>query len=50
VLVVAVLLFIAFVALLPFAGMPLPELNAFIPSISAVMSINDLITSVLLYA
>jgi signal transduction histidine kinase len=46
---VALILLAAFVALLPFADAPLPELNAFIPSTSAVMSINDLITSVLLY-
>ena len=50
VLAVAVLLLMAFVALLPFARTPLPEFNAFIPSISAVMSINDLITAALLYA
>lgn len=50
VLVVAVLLFIAFGALLPFAGTPLPEFNAFVPSSVAMILINDLITSVLLYS
>jgi signal transduction histidine kinase len=50
VLVVAALLFMAFVALLPFAGTPLPEFNAFIPSFAAAIFINDLIVSVLLYA
>jgi signal transduction histidine kinase len=49
VLVVAVLLFMVFAALLPFAGTPLPEFNAFIPSIAAAIFINDLIASVLLY-
>jgi hypothetical protein len=50
VLVIAVLLSMALVALLPFAGTPLPEFNAFIPSFAAAIFINDLITSVLLYA
>jgi hypothetical protein len=50
VLIVAVFLFAAFVALLPFAGMPLPEFNAFIPSFAAAIFISDLIASVLLYA
>jgi signal transduction histidine kinase len=50
VLVLAVLLFIAFVAVLPFAGMPLPEFDAFTPSFAAAIFINDLIASVLLYA
>ena len=45
-----VLLLLAFAAMAPFARVPVPEFNAFIPSVSAVMSINDLITSVLLYA
>ena len=50
VLVVAVFLFIAFAALLPFVGTPLPEINAFIPSLAVGIFINDLIASVLLYA
>jgi signal transduction histidine kinase len=50
VLVVAVLLFLAFVAVLPFAGTRLPEFNAFTPSFAAAIFINDLIASVLLYA
>jgi signal transduction histidine kinase len=50
VLVVAALLFIAFLALLPFAKTPLPEFNAFVPSIAAAIFINDLIASVLLYS
>ena len=50
VLVVAVLLFLAFAALLPFVGTPLPEFNAFIPSFAVAIFINDLIASVLLYA
>ena len=50
VLAVAALLFVAFVALLPFATTPLPEFNAFVPSIAAAIFINDLIASVLLYS
>src|SRR5262249_1750105 len=50
VLVVAVLLFTAFPALPPFAKTPLPEFNAFVPSIAAAIFINDLIASVLLYS
>jgi signal transduction histidine kinase len=50
VLVVAVLLFIAFAAVLPFVGTPLPEFNAFIPSFAVGIFISDVIASVLLYA
>jgi signal transduction histidine kinase len=50
VLVVAVLLFVAFAALLPFAGTAMPEFSAFVPTSAAVILINDLITAVLLYA
>ena len=45
-----VLLCVVFMALVPFTRTPLPEFNAFVPSVSALMLINDLITSVLLYA
>jgi signal transduction histidine kinase len=47
--VVAVAL-IAFGAVAPFAGRPLPELNAFFPSLDAIVSVTDSITSVLLFA
>ncbi|MBR0858291.1 ATP-binding protein [Bradyrhizobium liaoningense] len=50
VLIVAVFLSTAFAALLPFAGTPMPEFSAFVPSSAAVVLINDLITAVLLYA
>ncbi|MCP3411240.1 ATP-binding protein [Bradyrhizobium sp. CCGB01] len=50
VLIVVVVLCLAFIALLPFQHTQLPEFNAIEPSVAAVMSINDLITSVLLYA
>ena len=50
VLVVAVLMIVAFSVLLPFEYMQLAELNAVVPVASAVMSMNDLITSFLLYA
>jgi signal transduction histidine kinase len=50
VLAAALLLCLAFLALLPFESRPLPEFNAIEPLVAAVMSINDLITSVLLYA
>jgi len=50
VLVVTLLLFMAFVALLPFAGTPLPELDGFIPAYAAGIFVSDLVASVLLYA
>jgi hypothetical protein len=50
VLVVTLLLFMAFVVLLPFAGTPLPELDGFIPAYAAGIFVSDLIASVLLYA
>ncbi|AHY54150.1 ATP-binding protein [Bradyrhizobium japonicum] len=50
VFVVAALLFIPFGAILPFAGASVPEIGAFVPATSAMILINDLITSVLLYA
>jgi signal transduction histidine kinase len=50
VLFFGVLLFIAFLTVAPFAQTALPEFTAFVPSVSAVMSINDLITSLLLYS
>jgi hypothetical protein len=37
-------------ALVPFAGSPLSELNAFFPSLDAIVFVTDLITSVLLFA
>jgi signal transduction histidine kinase len=49
VLVATTLLFTTFITVLPFAGTPLPEFNAFVPSFAAVIFINDLIAAVLLY-
>jgi signal transduction histidine kinase len=46
----AVLLFSAFAATVPFASSPLSEFNAFVPSCSAVMFVNDVITAILLYS
>lgn len=34
----------------PFAALPLPRFDAFIPSLQAIIFVNDLITSVLLFA
>jgi signal transduction histidine kinase len=41
---------LAFGAVAPFAGLPLAELNAFFPSLDAIVFVTDLITSVLLLA
>ena len=47
---VAVLLVMAFAIAAPFATTPLPRLDAAIPTLAAIIFINDLITSVLLFA
>ena len=39
-----------FVALVPFARMQLPQLSAFMPVYQSALTINDLITAILLYA
>ena len=39
-----------FAAVVPIAGRPLAELNAFFPSLDAIVFVSDLITAVLLYA
>ena len=41
---------VAFVAVAPFAGRPLATLNAFFPSLDAIVFVTDLITAVLLFA
>ena len=46
---VAVLV-LAFGALVPFAGAPLPHLNGFIPAIDAMIFVTDFITSILLFS
>jgi signal transduction histidine kinase len=47
---IVVVLLVAFVAMLPFAGIELAPVNAFIPSLETALPINDLITSALLFA
>jgi hypothetical protein len=47
---VATLVLVGFASLSPFADMPMAELNAFIPSMDAIIFVTDLITSVLLFA
>jgi hypothetical protein len=49
-LAVAAVGLVAFGAVAPFAGRPLAELNAFFPSLDAIVLVTDLITSVLLFA
>jgi signal transduction histidine kinase len=50
VFIAGLVLFAVFAALVPFANTPLPEFNAFVPSVAAAMFISELITSLLLYA
>ena len=47
---VAVVLVMAFAIAAPFATTPLPRLDAAIPTLVAIIFVNDLITSVLLFA
>jgi signal transduction histidine kinase len=47
---IAAVALIAFAAVAPFAGRPLAELNAFFPSLDAIVFVTDLITSALLFA
>ena len=49
VLVLAVVLFVAFLISAPFATLPLRRFDAFIPSLEAIIFVNDFITSVLLF-
>jgi hypothetical protein len=46
---VAAIAFIGFAAVAPFAGTPLVELNAFFPTLDAVVLVTDLVTAVLLF-
>jgi len=50
ILVVALVLLGAFALAAPFATTPMRRLDAFIPTLQAVIFVNDLITSVLLFA
>lgn len=47
---VAAIVVVAFGAVAPFAGRPLATLNAFFPSLDAIVFVTDLITAVLLFA
>jgi signal transduction histidine kinase len=49
-IVVAAVVVVAFGAVVPFAGRPLATLNAFFPSLDAIVFVSDLITAVLLFA
>jgi signal transduction histidine kinase len=46
----AAVMLAGFAVVAPFAGMPLVELNAFFPSLDAVVFVTDLVTAVLLFA
>ena len=47
---VAIFLLIAFATAAPFADLPARRFDSFIPSIAAIIFVNDLVTSVLLFA
>ena len=49
-LAVSTLLLVAFVITVPFAKVPLPQLNIYIPLVATVMFLNDLMTANLLLA
>ena len=49
-LAVTAVVLAGFAAVVPIAGRPLAELNAFFPSLDAIVFVSDLITAVLLYA
>jgi signal transduction histidine kinase len=49
-LAVAAALLLIFAILAPFTAVPLPQIDAFIPSLEAMVFVTDLITSVLLFA
>jgi signal transduction histidine kinase len=47
---VAAVALVAFIAIAPFAGMPLRALNIFFPLLDAIVFVTDLITAVLLFS
>jgi signal transduction histidine kinase len=47
---VAAVALAGFAAVVPIAGRPLTQLNAFFPSLDAIVFVSDLVTAVLLYA
>lgn len=50
VLAVAAIQIVGFAVVAPFAATPLPQLYAFIPSLQAIIFVNDVVTSALLFA
>ena len=49
-LAVTAIVLAGFAAVVPIAGRPMVELNAFFPSLDAIVFVTDLVTAVLLYA
>ena len=49
ILALAVVLLVAFLISAPFATLPLPRFDAFIPSLEAIIFVNDLVTAILLF-
>ncbi len=49
-IIAAIFMFVACAVAVPFANVPLSRFNAFIPTIDAIIFVNDLITAVLLFA
>ena len=49
-LAVTAIVLVGFVAVIPIARQPMVELNAFFPSLDAIVFVSDLVTAVLLYA
>jgi hypothetical protein len=49
-LAVAAVALAGFAAVVPIADRPLTQLNAFFPSLDAIVFVSDLVTAVLLYA
>jgi signal transduction histidine kinase len=46
---VVIVLVVIFLILTPFTAIPLPRLNAFLPSVAGIIFVNDLVTSALLF-
>ncbi len=49
-ILVAAIAILSFLAVAPFSAVPLVELNAFFPSLNAIVFVTDLVTAILLYA
>ena len=47
--IVAVIILAGFAAVVPVATHPLAQLNAFFPSLDAIVFVSDLVTAILLY-